>query len=299
MKNKNLFLNHTILLSLHCIILLFISCGEKAEVSNVIPEATENNFVIDKIKELTKNQILVCAHRAYHKFVPENSLASIKQAIDAKIDIIEIDVNTTKDGILVLMHDNEIDRTTNGKGYISNYTYAELQQFSLTFNGEVTNHKIPTLNQVLSLAKDKIILNLDIKRVDVSKLHQQLKIYKMQNAVFSYIWDKRKIEKILNIDSTYAVLPEVSNRTEMEYYLENVASKLQHFNEKSYTSENMSWAKENDILVFMNILWKPDEEFIQNNTKKVDAILALHPAIIQTDHPKKVLAYLKSKNLHQ
>lgn len=279
-------------------VLFIFSCSEKTVHSDTTDPDIVRNNVISKIKNLSKNQILVCAHRAYHKFVPENSLASIKQAIEAKIDIIEVDVNTTKDGILVLMHDNEIDRTTNGKGYISNYTYAELQQFSLTFNGEITNHKIPTLNQVLSLSKDKIILNLDIKRVDVSKLHQQLKVYQMQNAVFSYIWDKRKIDKILAIDSSYAVLPEVSNRTEMEYYLENVASKLQHLNEKSYTSENMSWAKENDILVFMNILWKPDEEFIQNNTKKVDAILALHPAIIQTDHPKKVLTYLKSKNLH-
>tara|TARA_R110002126_G_scaffold291752_1_gene456841 strand:+ start:17734 stop:18615 length:882 start_codon:yes stop_codon:yes gene_type:complete len=279
-------------------ILFIFSCSEKTVHSDTTNPYIVRDNVISKIKNLSQNQILVCAHRAYHKFVPENSLASIKQAIEAKIDIIEVDVNTTKDGILVLMHDNEIDRTTNGKGYISNYTYAELQQFSLTFNGEITNHKIPTLNQVLSLSKDKIILNLDIKRVDVSKLHQQLKVYQMQNAVFSYIWDKRKIEKILAIDSSYAVLPEVSNITEMEYYLENVASKLQHLNEKSFTSENMSWAKENDILVFMNILWKPDEEFIQNNTKKVDAILALHPAIIQTDHPKKVLTYLKSKNLH-
>jgi glycerophosphoryl diester phosphodiesterase len=287
---------HIILLAF--LSLFYYSCSEKEAVKNNTTNEIISKNVVSKIAELSKDQILVCAHRAYHKFVPENSLASIQQAIDTKIDIVEVDVNTTKDGILVLMHDNEIDRTTNGKGYISNYTYAELQQFSLTFNGEITNHKIPTLNQVLSLSKDKIILNLDIKRVDVSKLHQQLKVYQMQNAVFSYIWDKRKIEKILAIDSSYAVLPEVSNRTEMEYYLENVASKLQHLNEKSFTSENMSWAKENDILVFMNILWKPDEEFIQNNTKKVDAILALHPAIIQTDHPKKVLTYLKSKNLH-
>ncbi|PQJ79111.1 glycerophosphodiester phosphodiesterase family protein [Polaribacter porphyrae] len=278
--------------------LFFISCEKKGEATSQIPEAIESIYVVDKIRERAKNQILVCAHRAYHKFVPENSLASVQQAIDAKIDVVEIDVNTTKDGILVLMHDNSIDRTTNGKGWISDFTFAELQQLFLIKDGEITTHKIPTLNEVLSIAKGKIILNLDIKRVDVAKLYQQLKINKMQNEVFSYIWDKRKIEKILNIDSTYAVLPEVSNKIEMEYYLKNVTSKLQHLNEKSFSSENMTWAKNNGILTFMNILWKPDEEFIQNNTKKVDQIIALKPTIIQTDHPKKVLDYLKSKNLH-
>lgn len=281
------------------LIMLFLSCTDSVkDQSTTNATNTNSNNVTNKIEALAKNQILVCAHRAYHKLVPENSLASIQRAIDAGIDIVEVDVNTTKDGILVLMHDNAIDRTTNGKGWISDFTYAELQQFSLTFNGEVTTHKIPTLNQVLTLAKDKIILNLDIKRVDVSKLYQLLKTYKMQNEVFSFIWDKRKIDKILEIDSSYAVLPEVSNRSEMEYYLNNVTSKLQHLNEKSFTPQNMAWAKENNILTFMNILWQPDQDFITGNTTKVDQIIVLKPTIIQTDHPKLILEYLKNKNLH-
>ena len=84
----------------------------------------------------------------------------------------------------------------------------------------------------------------------------------------------------------------------MMNYAQNIKSKLQHFDENSFNQENLEWAKNNGILVFMNILWKPDENFIQNDTQQVDDIIALKPAIIQTDHPKKVLAYLKSKNLH-
>jgi len=294
---KQVVKNTTIFFSL--LFLIVISCSEKVITKNdssVNGEIGKN--IVLKIEELSKNQILVCAHRAYHKNAPENSLESIRQAIEEKIDIVEVDVSTTKDGILVLMHDNKIDRTTNGQGYISNYTYKELQQFNLTFNGEITNHKIPTLNQVLTLAKDKIMLNLDIKRVDVTKLYQQLKLNKMQNDVFSFIWDKRKIDKILELDPSYAVLPEVSHRADMEYYLDRMISKLHHFNEKSFTSENMNWAKSNNILVFMNFLWEPDAQFLNNETKQVDAIIALQPAIIQTDHPKKVLAYLRHKNLH-
>jgi glycerophosphoryl diester phosphodiesterase len=286
-------------LFIQSIILVFVfSCSEKNSSTTeiTINESAEN--VIDKITRLSNDQILVCAHRAYHKFAPENSLASIQQALDAGIDIVEVDVNTTKDGILVLMHDSLIDRTTNAKGYIGDYTYLDLKKLYLKIGDSVTSHQIPTLNEVLTLSKDKIILNLDIKRVDVSKLYQQLLVKKMQNDVFSFIWDKRKIDEILQIDSTYAVLPIVSSRVEMMNYAQNIKSKLQHLDEKSFNQENLEWAKNNGILVFMNILWKPDENFIQDEPKQVDDIIALKPAIIQTDHPKKVLTYLKSKKLH-
>ncbi|TXD51623.1 MULTISPECIES: hypothetical protein [unclassified Polaribacter] len=60
-------------------LLFFISCDEKVDSSN--SEPTEVNFIIDKIKERTKIEILVCAHRAYHQFVQENSMAFIEKAI--------------------------------------------------------------------------------------------------------------------------------------------------------------------------------------------------------------------------
>ena len=126
---------------------------------------------------------------------------------------------------------------------------------------------------MLTLAKDKIILNLDIKILDVSKLYQQPLVKKMQNDVFSFIWDKRKIDKILQIDATYAVLPIVSSRVEMMNYAQNIKSKLQHFDENSFNQENLEWAKNNGILVFMNILWKPDEILFKMNLNKLMILL--------------------------
>jgi len=275
--NKRNILTNILKTFLFFMVLFFISCGKKSE--DVSIEDTETiNYVVDKIKERKETEVLVCVHRAYHKFTPENSLASIQRAIDEGIDIVEVDVNTTKDGILALMHDNLIDRTTNAKGYLSDYTYLDLKKLYLKIGDSVTSHQIPTLNEVLTLSKDKIILNLDIKRVDVNKLYQQLLVKKMQNDVFSFIWDKRKIDKILQIDSTYAVLPIVSTRVEMMNYAQNIKSKLQHFDENSFNQENLEWAKNNGILVFLNILWKPDENFIQNEQKQVDDIIALKPA---------------------
>lgn len=284
-------------ISLVVLFFAFFSCSE---VKNLKTQNSEiQSTVIQKIQERTATEILVCAHRAYHKFAPENSLESIKKAIEAKIDIVEIDVNTTKDGVLVLMHDNTIDRTTNGTGYIRDFTFAELSTLFLVMNDSVTTHKIPTLQEVLEISKNKIILNLDIKNVEISKLYQQLKENNMQNDVFSFIWDRKKIAEILAIDATYAVLPLVSNSKEMMYYAKNITSKLQHFDEKSLNLENMTWAKKNAIQVFMNSLWHVDKLFEKNNTASMDKIIELRPAIIQTDHPVLLLKYLKNKKLHR
>jgi glycerophosphoryl diester phosphodiesterase len=302
MKKLNVLLSNSFLNIL--LLLIFISVEISCSTSNIASLKAEEQqisekSIIEKIKERSKSEILVCAHRAYHKNAPENSIESIKQAIEANIDIVEIDISMTKDSVLVLMHDDKIDRTTTGSGYVKDFTYKELKGFNLKIGDSITLHQIPTLDEVLALSKGEIILNLDLKHIANSQFYQLLKSHNMQNQVFSFIWDKEKISEILAIDSNYAVLPEVSNRTEMMYYSENIKSKLQHLNEQSFNKENLDWAKNNGILVFMNILWEPDTQFIQNNTKKVDDIVALNPAIIQTDHPKKVLEYLKSKNLHK
>ena len=81
-------------------------------------------LVIEKIIKKSDRNVLVCAHRAFHKNAPENSSKSIQEAIEAHIDIAEIDIRTTKDIVLVLMHDDYIDRTTTGKGLLKDYTYS-------------------------------------------------------------------------------------------------------------------------------------------------------------------------------
>jgi len=70
--------------------------------------------------------VLVASHRAAHIIYPENSILSIKEAIRLGVDIVELDVKVTKDGVPVLMHDGTIDRTTTGSGKPSDYTYEEL-----------------------------------------------------------------------------------------------------------------------------------------------------------------------------
>ena len=109
---------------------------------------------------------IVSAHRGGPTInFPENCTATFQNTIQYNPAIIETDIAMTKDSVLVMMHDNTLDRTTTGTGNIFNYTYEELQQFFLKDNeGNVTTYKIETLDEVLNWGKNKVVYTLDVKR---------------------------------------------------------------------------------------------------------------------------------------
>lgn len=107
-------------------------------------------------------KVFVASHRADWRNWPENSLEGINSAIEMGVDIVEVDLQLTKDSVLILMHDPKVDRTTTGKGKIADMTYDEIQQLRLKNGVSIyTQHKVPTLEEVLNLAKGRVMLNLD------------------------------------------------------------------------------------------------------------------------------------------
>lgn len=112
-----------------------------------------------------KFPVLVTAHRGFSGDAPENTLAAFKKAMEVGSDMIELDVRFSKDGQIVVMHDDTLDRTTNGRGKVSDYTLKELKQFDAGswFAPQFSGEHIPTLVEVLELAKGKIRVNIEIK----------------------------------------------------------------------------------------------------------------------------------------
>ena len=111
--------------------------------------------------------MLNIAHRGFSGKYPENTMLAFEKAIEAGADGIEFDVHLTKDNVLVIIHDESIDRTTNGKGLVADYTYDELMKFdaSSTFAGVYGFNKIPTLREYFELVKplDGFITNIELK----------------------------------------------------------------------------------------------------------------------------------------
>ncbi len=114
----------------------------------------------------SQGRVLIAAHRGDWRHAPENSLAAIQYSIVARADMIEIDVQRTRDGAFVLMHDETVDRMTNGSGAIADMTLAELRSLRLRQHQGgsaqlLTNYTIPTLEEVMILVRNKVMINLD------------------------------------------------------------------------------------------------------------------------------------------
>lgn len=109
--------------------------------------------------------IIISAHRGgMLPGYPENCIESCEKTLAYLPSFFEIDPRLTKDSVMILMHDADITRTTNGEGLVSDYTYEELQQFKLRDNdGNITPYKIPTIVEMFEWGKDKTVFNLDNK----------------------------------------------------------------------------------------------------------------------------------------
>lgn len=119
-------------------------------------------------KELDKNQKhIIVGHRGYPHRYPENSLIGYREAVRVGVDLIEVDVNLSKDREPMVIHDNRIDRLSDGHGLISDYTMKELRRMDFGFRKgpEFAGLKIPTLYEVCEMVKDDpdALMDIDIK----------------------------------------------------------------------------------------------------------------------------------------
>jgi glycerophosphoryl diester phosphodiesterase len=112
------------------------------------------------------NIMKVIAHRGYSGQYPENTMLAYEKAVEAGCDEIEIDVQMTKDGVLVMLHDENVENITNGRGYIKDLTYKELRQFNVDakFGDKFGFNPIPSLEEYLDwVRKQEVTTNIELK----------------------------------------------------------------------------------------------------------------------------------------
>lgn len=124
--------------------------------------ATRTEVLRQKLASADRNYIFVAMHRGDWRNFPENSKGAILSAISIGADIVELDVQRTKDGRFILNHDGSVDRTTNGKGRVCDLTLEEIKKLRLRGrNGQPSEYEVLTLEEALALTKGKILVNID------------------------------------------------------------------------------------------------------------------------------------------
>lgn len=138
------------------LLLFLVACSAPATLA---PTAAPTNT------PRASRQPLIVAHRGGAALAPENTLGAFANAMQLGVDMVECDVHLSKDGHVIVMHDAEVSRTTDGKGYISDLTLAELKQLNAAakFPGGYAAQTVPTLDELLDWVKGKTPIQIEIK----------------------------------------------------------------------------------------------------------------------------------------
>ncbi|KAA3659161.1 MAG: hypothetical protein DWQ10_09440 [Calditrichaeota bacterium] len=111
------------------------------------------------------NHPIVCAHRGASAYAPENTLSAFQKALDLKTDMVELDVQSSRDNQLFIMHDLEVDRTTDGSGKLAMLTASELASLDAGswFDEKFKGEPVPQFDAALSLIRGKATFNIEVK----------------------------------------------------------------------------------------------------------------------------------------
>ncbi|RAK18709.1 glycerophosphoryl diester phosphodiesterase [Anoxybacillus vitaminiphilus] len=145
----------------------------------------------------------IYAHRGFSGKYPENTMLAFQKAYDVGVDGIELDVQMTKDGEIVVIHDERIDRTTNGIGYVKDFLYKQLRLFDAGswFHDCFARQRIPALREVLEWVQNvdkKIMINIELKNNVIDYPHLEEKLLKM---IEQFQLEKQVILSSFNIRS--------------------------------------------------------------------------------------------------
>lgn len=271
--------------------------------------------LIKNLENPMSEHIIVVAHRGDWRNAPENSLQAIQYCINMGVDMVEIDVRETKDGQLVLMHDNTINRTTKKKGKVKDYTLEELQKIHLVDGlGMKTAHKIPSLEEALLLAKDKILVNIDKGYPVFEKCYEIMERTNTCNQVIMKgIKTRKEAEQELGeyLDKVY-FMPQVKRSSPeakimVDDYLETRPPVAFAFSIPQDTMQIIQYfetVRKKGSSVWVNSLWKRhngghDDERAALDPTVYDWYIENNINIIQTDRPQLLLDYLREKGLHK
>lgn len=234
----------------------------------------------------------IAAHRGGHLTVPENSLASVDEAIRAGADIVELDVRETKDGVMVLLHDKNLDRTTTGKGELLQLTYAETQQLYLTHQGEITRYRIPTFREALAYAKGKIMIDIDFK---ISGMEARKRAYEvieelgMESQVLFFLYDYTEMDSLYKINPRIKMMPRAYNDDQMRKIIDKGLTDVIHVDPSFENSPLLREAREKGIRLWMNSLGETDAKSSDNQLVYEDFVKRYkYINIIQTDFPARL-----------
>lgn len=249
--------------------------------------------------DASSSTVMVASHRATHNKFPENSLAAIKESIRIGVDIIEIDVKVSKDGVPFLMHDRTLDRTTTGKGDPEVLTWDELQQLFIVDKGKTTRLKIPSLEEALKLSHGQILVDLDLKTDRIDRVVQVVNTTETKDFVFFFDSDYEVLSRIQAANREFMIMPRAHSLEQVDSAITLFDPPIVHIDFSFYSPECVSAIQASSARVWINALGAPDDDLKRGKEKRaLKKLLQYGASIVQTDEPQLLLQALRDQGFH-
>lgn len=222
---------------------------------------------------------------------PENSIEAMEKTLSLLPAFFEIDPRYTKDSVIVLMHDDKLERVTNMKGKVSEYTYAQLSKAKLKDRqGHLTDYRIPTLKEALDWGKDKTIFNLDNKNIPWSKYVELFKGGDYPNLILSVRSMKEALYYYERLDNVLLCVA-IKSQADLNAFKETgipynriiayVGDAVTH-----NISEICQFLRHKGVMCFFS--FPPSFDKLKTDAERLKAYcaeLVKRPDIIETDYP--------------
>lgn len=254
--------------------------------------------------------VMIFAHRGNWRNSAENSILAFQDCINEGLDGIEVDLQMTKDSVLIIMHDETLDRTTTGSGKVSDYTIDELRKLRLLNPiGVKTRQTIPTFEQVLLLAKDKILIQVDKWKAYGQQVADLAKKYNCERQIILRTTDNSKTtkQKYGNLLDNLIVMPVLVckggnvDEENLQDFIKNYSSPVMSFSfirEDYPILRKIKNLQEMGYRIWFNSLWDTfnaghDDELAVTDPDNSYGWLINHGAnIIFSDNPILLKKYL-------
>lgn len=240
---------------------------------------------------VSKNGFVVIAHRGSHLLKPENTIAAFEEAIRFGADYVEMDLRTTKDGHLVLCHNETVDHTTNGKGRVQDLTWDEIRKLAVV-SKDGKAYRIPEFSEALKICKDRVNILLDFKEAEVTRAYQQIRDAGMETHILVYL---NKVEQYTAWRKHVPAMPLGTSLPESINTREDLLDLLDKMQlemlDNVKDSAMLAVTRANGIHVWLDVQGNDE------NPAKWSEAMRKGIQGAQTDHPETFIKYLKKNNL--
>ena len=239
----------------------------------------------------TPRAIVAIAHRGEHLRHPENTMPAFEEAIRLNVDFVELDVRTTRDGTLVLSHDETVDRCTNGSGKVSELTFQQLEAMDagIKMGTQFAGTHMPAFDEALDLArKAKIGIYVDVKSASSADLVSHIDSHGMTDRVVIYC-GLNLARQIQTLNPKLKVMPEAGTFERAQILIEQLHPRVMAFDARDFIPEIIGLVKRAGIQIFVDRLGQAD------HPAAWQAAIDSGADGIQTDKPQELVEFLEAK----